>query len=114
MICTCCHVYYTKASCFYTYILKVFIVRGTYVWAGCDSDVNMSDCDSVRCKYVSCLMVRWCAKNSWQSLQSIINVMMLSLVRKVCIESDNDAIFVLVSCLHIINKVTAEGLNLIF
>lgn len=40
--------------------------------------------------------------------------MMLSLVRKVCIESDNDAIFVLVSCLHIINKVTAEGLNLIF
>lgn len=46
MICTCCHVYYTKASCFYTYILKVFIVRGTYVWAGCDSDVNMSDCDS--------------------------------------------------------------------
>lgn len=40
--------------------------------------------------------------------------MMLSLVRKVCIESDNDAIFVLVSCLHIINKVTAEGLNLNF
>lgn len=40
--------------------------------------------------------------------------MMLSLVRKVCIEFDNDVIFVLVLCLYIINKVIVEGFNFIF
>lgn len=43
MICTCCHVYYTKASCF-IYTESIYCERN--VWAGCDSDVNMSDCDS--------------------------------------------------------------------